>query len=1053
MQALSGPSFYARMLLFAFFFVTPLANSQTVDAYLVSDFDVGNVQIFSFATNQLLKTIQTGPSPQSALISPDGRRAYVPNLNSTYLSVLDLTIGAEIVRIPEVIDLASSSLVGAITPDGSKVLVSSGPGQLSIINTSDFSISRISLGTVCDDTVPANCDSDPNDLHILGIATVGTKAYLNLLTSFAVRIVCIDLNTLTLATVPGTAVGVDASVNSIVVSPDSRFVIAKRNGPRALLVIDTGTNTVVQRVTPDILPRQLVATTPGSASGGVFVYLLGTDFTTNEVVIEAYAFSAGILNLVGSVSLFPLENSLRIAISPDSSELYVGAGTTVTVLNTQAIINNPPTAVVGQFAVANLITGMAAGSIQLQPPSTAPTVTGVAPNLVLSNDTDAGRTIQVSGTNFSPDALLRIGNLVPLAPGINTSGLQAVVPAGAPAQVANIIVTDPNLASAIEKQNQSGILRGQFIIASPPTFQPVNQAVVANFGNGTAAVLNVSTNVSLQPVLPGALGATGVAIAPGGERAYIGQFVPPAVHVFNLVQNQAEATIQLEGGVIGQTDGVVVAPISPFGGPVVYAVATHPLSDGNADEELFVIDADPAHAGSTLNSVLVTLSAGQDLPFGYSGAVGATPDGRYVYTNALQDFLCSVGWLMIFDVVSGSVNTIPASTFNLNACQLHIEVTPDGKSLLLNSADGRILVFDISVEPMNPTQVAVIAPQTPVHFSSSSIPTLRVPVGTPNVLYAFDPTQNVVAAFNFDRVTPNFSQLGSVNIPGPGAIIGGSSMNVTPDGKLLYVPLNSEDDVAVLDAALVANSDPAAVITKIFSGLGPGAVAVRPGTPTPVTTSTNPVVNVVLTQGIAISFSDVTSAGATTVTTTNTTPFSAPAGFQISGVPVYYEVATTARFSSAVACFQYDPAGLPSPETSLRLAHYNRSIDPVTNQVIGWEDVTIPGSPDSATHTICGQVSTFSPFVIGIASVDFLFNSLLVDIGTLSAAVTPPGVMRSLRAKALAARASVHKGNNTSAENQLNALINQLQAIAGKQVSSTDANKLISESQAILSHI
>lgn len=1040
----------ARVLLLLFLPVTSAA-SQTVDSYLVSDFDSGTVQIFSVTTNQLLETIQAGSSPNSALVSPDGRLAYVQNLNSNYLSVLDLTIGAEITRIPQTLSILGGGITGAITADGNKVLLSSNPGQLTILNTADFTITAVPLGPVCDDSSPSNCDSDPNDLRIFGIAIAGGKAYVNLETfSFPVRIVSVDLNSFVVSTIPGTAIGNDLTLNSIVATPDNRFVIVERSAPNRLLVVDTATNSVAQSVTPGIFPRQIAVTTPGGTSNGVFVYLLGTD-SSNNVVVDDYSFSGGILNLAGSLSLFPLTSPIRECLSPDSSRFYVSEGGTVTALDTQAIINDPSAAVVGRFAIANQINGMAGANVQLQSPATAPTVTGITPRLILSNDTTAGRTIEVSGTNFSPDALLRVGNLLPFAPGASSSSLQAVVPSNAPAQVADIIVTDPNSGSSTANQHQSGILRGQFIIASPPTFQPVNQAVVANGGNSTVSILNVSTNASLQPVLPGVLGALGVAITPDGERAYIGEFVPPAIHVINLVQNQLEATIPLESnGALGQIDGVALTPTSPFGGPVVYAVASKPLPDGNSDQELFVIDADPAHAGSTLNTILATQPAGQDLLFSMSGALGASPDGRFIYTNALQDFSCSVGWLIIFDVVSGTSNTIPASALNLNGCQFHIEVSPDGKSLLLNSADGRILVFDISADPMNPTQKAAIAPQAPLHFTVSNPPIFRILPGTPNSLFALDQNQDFVVAFNFDQATANFAQLGSIVIPGSG---GGVALGATPDGKLLYAVLSFEDDVAVLDPALLAQSDPAALITKIFTGIGPSSIAIRPGTPTPASTAANSIVNVVPTMGITISFSDVTSAGATTVSTTNTTPFSAPAGFQISGLPVYYELDTTAVFSSAVVCLQYDPARVPNPESSLRLAHYNRAIDPVTNQVIGWEDVTIPGSPDTTTHTICGQVSSFSPFVIGIASVDFLFNSLLADISTLSPATTPIGVMRSLRAKALAARASAVRGNDTSAENQLNALIQQLQALSGKQVTTTDANTLIGETDAILSNL
>jgi WD40 repeat protein len=1049
MNAFSSPRLRNHIVTAAIFLLSAIACGQTVDTYLVSDFDSGHVQIFSVANNQLLATIQTGASPHDALVAAGGRLAFVPNGNSNYLSLLDLSIGAEIARLPQSAD--TTPFAAAITPDGSRVLMVA-PGKLVIMNTSDFSLTTVPLGTVCDDA--ANCDSNPADIHIVGIAIARNKAYLNLDTSFPVRIVSVDLNSFTVSQVPGTAIGFGNSVNCITVSPDGSSVIAKRVNPRALVVIDTSTNTVTQTLTPSIFPRQLVATTPGGAGGGTFVYLLGTDFISNVVTVQAFVLSGGTLTLAGSVSLFPFQNGLRIALSPDSTQLYVGSGTTVTALNTHAIISNPAGAVSGQFAVANLISGMSAASVQLQPLATAPNVSSVVPNLVVSNDTDANRTIQLGGTNFSADALLRIGNLAPFASGASSSSIQAIIPAGTAAQVANLIVTDPDLGSPLTGRHQSGILRGQLVIASPPTFQPVNQVVVANFGNSTAAILNVSTNISLQPEIPGALGAEGIAITSDGERAYIGQFAPAAVHVFNLVQNQFEAGVQLDlKGVLGQVDALALAPISPFG-TVVYAVAIHTLPDGNSDQQLFVIDADPSHAGTTLNTVLTSQLAGQVLPSStLAGAATASPGGRFVYTNALQDFTCQVGWLIIFDMATRSVNTIPTSTLNVDGCQLHIEITPDGKFMLLGGADGKIHIFDIGVNPMNPAPFATITPHAPVSFSVLSLPSLRIVPGTPNRLLAYDSTQNLVAAFNFDPVTQDFSQLGAIFIPGPTDFAGGNSVGVTPDGSLLYAPLDGQDDVAVVDTNLMAQSNPAALLTKISTGLAPFTAAVRPGTPTPLSAPGNPVVNVVPTQGISISFSDVTTAGVTTISTTNVTRFGAPAGFQISTVPVYYEIATTAAFSNAVACFQYNPALVPSPESSLRLAHYNTEIDPVTNQVVGWEDVTISGSPDVITHTICGQVSSFSPFIIGIASTSFLFNSLLADISVLPSAGTPVGIMRSLRAKVLAARNSVTKGNNISAANQLNALVNQLQALSGNQLKASNANALINETDAILNSL
>jgi hypothetical protein len=129
--------------------------------------------------------------------------------------------------------------------------------------------------------------------------------------------------------------------------------------------------------------------------------------------------------------------------------------------------------------------------------------------------------------------------------------------------------------------------------------------------------------------------------------------------------------------------------------------------------------------------------------------------------------------------------------------------------------------------------------------------------------------------------------------------------------------------------------------------------------------------------------------------------------------------------------------------------HYNSTIDPSTGQPFGWMDVTIPGSPDTSTHTICGQVSSFSLFVIGVASADFMFNTLLEDISNLSSAVTPVGTMRSLRAKVLAARASANRGYNSAAMNQLDALISELNSQSGVNVSASAAATLIAEVKTI----
>jgi hypothetical protein len=436
-----------------------------------------------------------------------------------------------------------------------------------------------------------------------------------------------------------------------------------------------------------------------------------------------------------------------------------------------------------------------------------------------------------------------------------------------------------------------------------------------------------------------------------------------------------------------------------------------------------------------------------------------TPDGRYAYGStqaSYQDpswtFDTPIGNLVVFDTVNHTSRAFPTTSLGpagVDGFQGHIEVSPDGKSLLLAAVGGGIAVFDIGANPMNPTYVATVNGQTPSGLLAPRFFEYRIPKNAPTLLVAFDELQNLVELFNFDRTSNNFAFEGSVLVPGVTGVRDAFALDVTPDGKLAYVTLTSGEDVAVINTSVPTSPF---LETKILTGEFPAAVAVRPGSAVAASSSPTSTTTVTPMTGVTVSLTG-NSAGAVSATTTNTTPVPPPGTFQISGIPLYYNLASTATFSTAVVCFQYNPAQVPSPESSLRLAHYDSAVDPTTNQVIGWMDVTLPGNPNTSTHTICGQVSSFSPFVIGIASPDFLFSSLLSDISNLNPAVTPVGIMRSLRAKVLAARASHAKGNNNAAINQLNALISQLQSLSGGQVSSGDANNLTTEAQTLIGEL
>jgi hypothetical protein len=99
--------------------------------------------------------------------------------------------------------------------------------------------------------------------------------------------------------------------------------------------------------------------------------------------------------------------------------------------------------------------------------------------------------------------------------------------------------------------------------------------------------------------------------------------------------------------------------------------------------------------------------------------------------------------------------------------------------------------------------------------------------------------------------------------------------------------------------------------------------------------------------GVTLTFANVTAQGQTVATTIAGPP--PPAGFEVDGV--VYDITTTAQYVGTITvCLPYDPVTDPTPV----LAHYETVPDP------GWVDRT--SSVDAATHTVCGVVSSLSPF-------------------------------------------------------------------------------------------
>jgi hypothetical protein len=804
----------ALVLWVATLILTGTAFGQTAERYVTLDFNRATAHVFDAATNTEVAAIKVGNGPNSIVISPNGRIAFVSSFFSDYVSVIDLTIAAEIKRIHNIF---LNQL--AISADGGTVVGTDAfDDGITTIDANTLSVTR---------TIAFNgrLGDDPTfdgDAFASNPVLVGNKVYLETEFDFGV----IDLGTgavTDLGSTPGSnffSLATDVST----ATADGKFVIINREG--ALVIINTSTNVV--RSVPVDFAFAVSASRNASDPNKIYGYILQVGATAHFSIVDVPFGIIGDLPLPPS---FPVD--LMAHIVPNSDGTRVLLTTHSSKPNLYIVdTSNPfaPVLVGSPISLDTNIRDVDSRITQNQPPATAPVVAAVNAPLVLNSATTA---LQISGSGFAPDAQVRIDHLNPQAAQfISPSLLQVSVPADAPAQNASIIVTNPNLSQGAAGADQSGILRNAFMIASGPAFQPINEVAVVNAGDATLSVLNASTTATLNPVFPAPDRIVGLAITLDGKRAYVEQtFAPATVDVFNFTTNSFEASVPLNAspaGQPGQTRGIVIAPRFSTGKPAAYVASSVRTAPGRFSLNLYVIDADPASA--TFNTLVATLPTGEPRASSTSGGIAVTPDGRFAFINALENN--GTGDLVILDLTSSASTVIPMGTLGVSAFQPALELSPDAKFLVLVADDGSAQVFDVS-SPATPVPSATIQGTPPAGFSSIRLQ----PRIIGNTMYTFDHVQNVVAIFNFNPAANNFSQLATFALsatPTNFAVV----HDVTPDGKLMYIPLREQDSVAVVDTAKVLAGDPSALLTEIGVGISPHLAVVRPAPPTVVATTT-----------------------------------------------------------------------------------------------------------------------------------------------------------------------------------------------------------------------
>jgi hypothetical protein len=156
--------------------------------------------------------------------------------------------------------------------------------------------------------------------------------------------------------------------------------------------------------------------------------------------------------------------------------------------------------------------------------------------------------------------------------------------------------------------------------------------------------------------------------------------------------------------------------------------------------------------------------------------------------------------------------------------------------------------------------------------------------------------------------------------------------------------------VAEKDATVTVDTRPGPALNTVVAWTDGGPPGVGQGVATPPGGN----VTVEPLPDVTITFEN-TGGGATTVTASNVSSVTLPGGYRANGIPVFFSVNTTARFTGAVTvCLPYDDTGLSAlQEGALRVLHEE-----------GVKFVDRTGSLDPQANQACAQVTGLSQFTV-----------------------------------------------------------------------------------------
>ena len=363
-------------------YIADITVSPRGDIVLLTDHFNNVVRVLSTANNSIVASIPVGSAPDQVAFSPDGRLAYVSNILSWTVSVIDT---ATLTVVATVGGVGAGANTVCVSPDGGRVYVGSHWNGVSVIDTSSNTVIA---------NLPLNAPNGP--VVAMALTPDGTKLYVtdrhhSSQTPNNVWVVNTATNSVE------ARMTVDAGFDGgLVVSSDGAVLYVSAATNNTVLAIDTATNQILTAIPVGQVPHSIatgtisilvVDSTPPSSAAPV-ISMSGLepdgmatdeDVPTNEILLDVGDADTPTDDLVVTVQ------SSNPELVPEEGIVLSGSGSTRTLVLTPAA---------NQYGFATIVVSASDGEqttestfeLTVRPVNDVPTVSEL-PELTIEEDT------------------------------------------------------------------------------------------------------------------------------------------------------------------------------------------------------------------------------------------------------------------------------------------------------------------------------------------------------------------------------------------------------------------------------------------------------------------------------------------------------------------------------------------------------------------------------------------------------------------------------------------------------------------------------------------